>query len=70
MLVLSTTLCIIQLPAAAALSMSAIEEADNSDGLLPPTSERIKVCISETIKRLLSGLSLSSGNVKLLVSVD
>ena len=57
---------IIQLPEA--LSMSTSDEADDSDRSLPPTSERIKELISNTINRILSALSLSSGNLKLLVS--
>ena len=47
--------------------MSTSDEADDSDRSLPPTSERIKELISNTINRILSALSLSSGNLKLLV---
>ena len=50
------------------LSSSISEENDHSERSLPPTSVRIKELVSTTIGRILSALSLSSGNLKLLVS--
>ncbi|XP_065909190.1 uncharacterized protein [Dysidea avara] len=48
------------------LSSSISEENDHSERSLPPTSVRIKELVSTTIGRILSALSLSSGNLKLL----
>ena len=48
--------------------MSTSDEGDHGDRSLPPTSERIKELVSSTINRVLSALSLSSGNLRLLVS--
>lgn len=54
----------------AALSMSTSDEGDHGDRSLPPTSERIKELVSSTINRVLSALSLSSGNLRLLKWAD
>lgn len=50
------------------MSLSVSDDGDHGDRSLPPTSERIKELVSTTINRILSALSLSSGNLKLLVS--